>query len=119
MFASPSDTVPIDVDADPPAADTKGKGKAVSWAPDVKVESSVKAEDTDGKQKETQALDGTVGQMEIYKSGAIKMRLGKNVVMDVSFSFSRVGRWTCVAQKYIRLSLLHNQHFFNKPFTLT
>lgn len=31
-------------------------------------------------------VDGVVGQLEIYKSGKVKMRIGKDIVLDVSFS---------------------------------
>ena len=33
---------------------------------------------------EEEKVDGTVGQLEIYRSGAVKMRIGKDIVLDVS-----------------------------------
>ena len=29
-------------------------------------------------------IDGVVGQLEVYKSGAVKMRIGNDIVLDVS-----------------------------------
>jgi DNA-directed RNA polymerase III subunit RPC4 len=34
--------------------------------------------------KEDEPLDGVIGQLEIYKSGTVKMRLGHGIVLDVS-----------------------------------
>ncbi|KAG8930693.1 hypothetical protein FRC02_003795 [Tulasnella sp. 418] len=84
----------IDVDAQPsssttsakpdsPETDHKGKGKAVTWAPDVK-----NVEDSKPVKKEdditVQHLDGIIGQIEVYRSGAIKMKLGSDIIMEVS-----------------------------------
>lgn len=51
--------------------------KPPASAPDVKQEAS----DENANQK----LDGVVGQLEVYASGAVKMRLANGIVMDVSY----------------------------------
>ncbi len=56
------------------AEDTK---PAAPGAPQVKQEESA----ADAK------VDGVIGQLEVYKSGAVKMRLGNGIVMDVSFRY--------------------------------
>lgn len=33
---------------------------------------------------EAAKVDGVVGQLEIYRSGAVKMRIGNDMVLDVS-----------------------------------
>lgn len=37
-------------------------------------------------EKEEPKIDGIIGQLEIYESGAVKMRLGNGIVMDVRVS---------------------------------
>ncbi len=61
--------------------------KKVTFAPDVKSEaptalksSSVIAEP---KPKPTEPVDGLIGQLEVYRSGAVKMRLANNILLDV------------------------------------
>ncbi|KAG8893707.1 hypothetical protein FRB99_001790, partial [Tulasnella sp. 403] len=63
------------------ASDEKGKGKSVSWAPDLK--KSEGDEKVPVEQDDVKLRDGLVGQLEIYKSGAVKIRFGDHVVMDV------------------------------------
>ncbi|KDQ61552.1 hypothetical protein JAAARDRAFT_31006 [Jaapia argillacea MUCL 33604] len=81
-----SEEVPMDVDA-------KGKGKApegsdekqkrVSFTPDTKPPVPG-ASASPAQAKEDPKLDGVIGQLEVYKSGAVKMRLGNGIVMDVT-----------------------------------
>lgn len=70
-------------EAKKPTDDEKGKGKSVSWAPDVKVK-----EEAEGSGKEKQKAlpsgpEGIAGKLEVYKSGAVKIRFGEDIVMDV------------------------------------
>lgn len=59
------------------AADVKPPGPSgepphASTAPEVE------------KTKEPPRVDGLIGQLEVYRSGAVKMRLGNGIIMDVS-----------------------------------
>ncbi|KAI0741928.1 RNA polymerase III RPC4-domain-containing protein [Daedaleopsis nitida] len=56
-------------DTKPPATDASGAGGGAS-APD--------------KSEEQQKLDGVVGQLEIYESGAVKLRMSNGILMDVT-----------------------------------
>jgi len=62
--------------------------KHVSFSADTKPPASV-PEDVD-KDQPPPHVDGVVGQLEIYKSGAVKMRLANGILLDVSpFRFQR------------------------------
>lgn len=56
--------------------------KKVTFAPDVKLE-------TEGLSStaEVKELDGLIGHLEVYRSGARKIRLANGIVLDVRFSF--------------------------------
>jgi DNA-directed RNA polymerase III subunit RPC4 len=43
-------------------------------------------EDVD-KEKPPAHVDGVIGQLEIYQSGAVKMRLGNGILLDVRYAF--------------------------------
>lgn len=78
--------MPPEGEAKKPTDDEKGKGKSVSWAPDVKVK-----EEAEGSGKEKQKAlpsgsEGIAGKLEVYKSGAVKIRFGEDIVMDVCIS---------------------------------
>jgi DNA-directed RNA polymerase III subunit RPC4 len=75
-------------DAAPP--DSKGKrpqdeGRHVSFSEDTKEPEKDSAERPeeldDGKPPEH--VDGVIGQLEVYQSGAVKMRLANGIVLDV------------------------------------
>jgi DNA-directed RNA polymerase III subunit RPC4 len=74
------------------------KGKKVSFAADVKPPAPNGAQENqekkdgapDGvpegagaKPAEEKKLDGVIGQLEVHRSGIIKMRLGNGMLMDV------------------------------------
>ena len=63
-----------------PATDREHRRKSVSFAPETKPPAPV----PEIQPKDDEPLDGIVGQLEIYKSGAVKMRLGHGIVLDVS-----------------------------------
>ena len=80
-----------------PTATTKDKGKGVdrerkvSFAEDTKPPgpsgpSTNGAADTESK--EDQKVEGLAGQLEIYASGAVKMRMGNGIVYDVSLTLN-------------------------------
>ncbi|KAH9004726.1 RNA polymerase III RPC4-domain-containing protein [Lactarius hatsudake] len=56
--------------------------KHVSFSADTKPPASV-PEDVD-KDKPPPHVDGVIGQLEIYKSGAVKMRLANGILLDVT-----------------------------------
>jgi len=95
---SPPDADPIDVDMSDPnaAADVSdAKGKRVSFAQDTKPPAAAGTPTPTGStpapaptpaqgQEENVKLDGQIGQLEIYASGAVKMRMGNGILLDVT-----------------------------------
>ena len=83
-------------------ADIKGKAKAdsaageesakkVTFAEDTKPPAAVPAASADGqaatdKAAESSTVDGVIGQLEIYESGTVKMRMRNGIVMDVGLN---------------------------------
>ncbi|TBU30650.1 RNA polymerase III RPC4-domain-containing protein [Dichomitus squalens] len=81
-------------------ADVKGKAKAdstageestkkVTFAEDTKPPAATPAGGADGEATtnnaaESPTVDGVIGQLEIYESGAVKMRMHNGIVMDVT-----------------------------------
>lgn len=63
------------------------ESKRVSFSADTKPPAAV-PEDVD-KEKPPAHVDGVIGQLEIYQSGAVKMRLANGILLDVSASFVR------------------------------
>ncbi|KAJ3990103.1 RNA polymerase III RPC4-domain-containing protein [Lentinula detonsa] len=60
--------------------------KKVTFAPDVKVETEVQpsSRGPSAPAETKEELDGLVGHLEVYRSGARKIRLGNGIVLDVS-----------------------------------
>lgn len=84
-----------------PTLNDKGKGvdreRKVSFAEDTKPPGPsgpatngavIAAESKD--REEDKKVDGVVGQLEIFQSGAVKMRMGDGIVYDVSTRFQSV-----------------------------
>ncbi|KAJ8094342.1 hypothetical protein PM082_010776 [Marasmius tenuissimus] len=67
-------------DSDP---STSNPAKKVSFAPDVKPEQQ-QQESEQKKQEAEYTVDGLIGRLEIYKSGAVKMRLANGILLDVT-----------------------------------
>ncbi|KAH9995575.1 RNA polymerase III RPC4-domain-containing protein [Russula vinacea] len=61
---------------------TASEGKHVSFSADTKPPAAV-PEDVD-KEKPPAHVDGEIGKLEIYQSGAVKMRLANGIVLDVT-----------------------------------
>ena len=66
-------------------SDEKGKApdrapKHVSFSEDTKPDVSAPAPE----EKEEEFVDGVIGQLEVHQSGAVKMRLGNGILLDVS-----------------------------------
>ncbi|KAH9479588.1 hypothetical protein JR316_0008183 [Psilocybe cubensis] len=76
----------MEVDPSPPVSDAAGK--KVSFAADVKPDitpgSSRTASVVPSEVESVKAppLDGVIGQLEIYKSGAVKIRLANGILLD-------------------------------------
>ncbi|KAI0641967.1 RNA polymerase III RPC4-domain-containing protein [Trametes meyenii] len=88
---------PAFTSAQAPDGDAKGKGKAadagedagkkVTFAQDTKPPApgaAPPAPSATEKQEAQTKVDGIVGQLEIYESGTVKLRLGNGIVMDVT-----------------------------------
>lgn len=69
------------------------RSKSVSFAPETKppgVTSDKGKEKEKEKEKEPEGppvLDGVIGRLEIYRSGAVKMRLENDILLDVRLIF--------------------------------
>ena len=74
------------MDVDSQATSLEG-GRKVSFAPDTKSESGDAASKVEAgtSKEETQVLDGVIGQLEIYESGTVKMRLANGILLEVWF----------------------------------
>ena len=59
----------------------EGDAKKVTFAEDVKPAATENVEAEQGPVP----VDGVIGQLEIHRSGAVKMRLANGIVMDVRF----------------------------------
>jgi len=77
-----------------PAVD-KGKGKAVDVPKKVTFATpdgpgsgtttpSAKPEDSAPEKVTAPSVDGIIGQLELYRSGAVKIRLANDILLDVS-----------------------------------
>ncbi|KAF5316387.1 hypothetical protein D9619_006187 [Psilocybe cf. subviscida] len=77
----------VDTAALAPAGDAAGK--KVSFAADVKPDVASLSSRTPSvvpseEAKEAVPVDGVIGQLEVYKSGAVKIRLANGILLDVS-----------------------------------
>jgi DNA-directed RNA polymerase III subunit RPC4 len=59
-------------------------GKSVTFSPDTKPPAADTSEESQAEKAFESKVDGVVGQLEVYESGAVKMRLTNGMVMDVS-----------------------------------
>lgn len=81
----------MDVDT-PDSRSLETKQRRVSFADDVKppapITASTSAATADGDdpsaQQDSPKVDGIIGQLEVYRSGAVKMRLGNDILLNVS-----------------------------------
>ncbi|KDR65736.1 hypothetical protein GALMADRAFT_260144 [Galerina marginata CBS 339.88] len=83
-FTSKKDTA-MDIDQVPDAVQL---GKKVSFAPDVKPDITPSTSRTPSaapvEPKKTGPIDGVIGQLEVYRSGAVKIRLTNGMLLDVN-----------------------------------
>lgn len=103
-------------------SDDKGKGvdrsgstqnspKTVKFADGTKPAAPA----AEGDKATTEKLDGVIGQLEVYQSGAVKMRLSNGILLDVSGYLLRT--------RYAGLSILrrstlpHNRPSYSTRYT--
>jgi len=80
-----SELLPPPSDKSEPGNAPGNESKRVSFSADTKPPAPV-PEDVD-KEKPPAHVDGVIGQLEIYQSGAVKMRLANGILLDVSALF--------------------------------
>ncbi|KAG6332652.1 hypothetical protein ID866_6437 [Astraeus odoratus] len=90
--APPLSATPMDVDTPEPGT-SQTKQRRVSFAPDVKPPAPVSATSAAASgdapaEKDPQKVDGIIGQLEVYRSGAVKMRLGNEILLNVWHTFT-------------------------------
>lgn len=88
--------------------------KKVSFSPDVKSEVEVQA--SSGTETKEQ-LDGMIGHLEVYRSGAVKMRLANGILLDVCVSI--LSLQVVVDMPQFRSILVLKHRFFNMRCTLS
>ncbi|KAJ8694779.1 hypothetical protein PTI98_007429 [Pleurotus ostreatus] len=73
---------------EPTATTSQNSGKKVAFAPDTKPPApSLKSSPSVAPEEEKQAeptIDGIIGQLEVYQSGAVKIRLGNGILLDAA-----------------------------------
>jgi len=73
----------LPVSADVPISDSSSK--KVSFVSDVKpTPDSSRTASTAPPDPQSQTIDGNIGQLELYRSGAVKIRLGNGMLLDVN-----------------------------------
>jgi hypothetical protein len=78
----------MEVDQSTTAESDATAGKRVSFTTDTKPETSVKKEGDTQAPSSEKKVDGAIGQLEFYRSGAVKIRLQNNILLEVGFSSS-------------------------------
>ncbi|KAF7309667.1 hypothetical protein MIND_00337800 [Mycena indigotica] len=66
----------------PPDPQPESKGKRVSFADDTKPGADPAPSETPSEK--SSVVDGIIGSLEVYRSGAVKMRLQNGILMDVT-----------------------------------
>ncbi|ESK96411.1 hypothetical protein Moror_6919 [Moniliophthora roreri MCA 2997] len=112
----------MDVDMALEASVSSG-AKRVSFAADVKQESSQVLSQTppqpstEQKTQPLPALDGVIGKLEVYRSGAVKMRLANGILLDVT-----AGTQPSFLQHAVSVDMVQNKMTvlgeINKHFTV-
>ena len=76
-----------------PASDQmpEAGGKKVSFTTDTKLDASPNLPSVaPSEPKKVERISGVIGQLEIYKSGAVKIRLANDILLNVNFFFPPV-----------------------------
>ena len=66
-------------------------GKKVSFTADTKLDPS---SSLPSEPKKVERIAGIIGQLEIYRSGAVKIRLANDILLNVKHFFHSVISWT-------------------------
>jgi DNA-directed RNA polymerase III subunit RPC4 len=61
----------------------ENESKRVSFSADTKPPAPASVPEDVDKEKPPAHVDGKIGQLEIYQSGAVKMRLANGILLDV------------------------------------
>jgi len=80
--------LPTHPDKSEPGDAPGNESKRVSFSADTKPPAAM-PEDVD-KEKPPAHVDGVIGQLEIYQSGAVKMRLANGILLDASALFRMI-----------------------------
>ena len=73
--------------SEPPGNAPGNESKRVSFSADTKPPAPVPVPEDVDKAKPPAHVDGVIGQLEIYQSGAVKMRLENGILLDVRVPF--------------------------------
>lgn len=89
----------------------------MTFSDDTKPPAPDAPQDQAGGKNTAEKVDGVVGQLEVYESGAVKMRLANGIVMDVRKAYKTL---KLVLKNILRRSLPpHSHHSYNTLSTLT
>ena len=95
--------------------------KKVTFASDVKSDGSTSptpsAVPESSKTKAIEPVDGLIGRLEVYKSGAVKMRLANDILLDVRYQYH--DHCYAIANQIARLMVVHNLRSCNTLSILT
>lgn len=123
QFPSPFPTFTSNaMDVDQPRPPTE---KKVTFAPDVRSDaSSSQAASASGAPETTEPrvserVSGAIGQLEVYRSGAVKMRLKNDILLDVNYPVVYLLFFTVDRTFSPRSVLVHNPHSYNMWYILT
>lgn len=93
--------------------------KKVTFASDVKSDSSTSRTPSvvpeSSRIKAVEPMDGLIGRLEVYKSGAVKMRLANGILLDVRY----ISQSFAIANPIARSTVVHNLHSCNTLSILT
>ncbi|PPQ63311.1 hypothetical protein CVT24_006756 [Panaeolus cyanescens] len=125
-YPFPSFTMPknADIDLEPPQ--NAPPGKKVSFAPEQEPQASMSSQkpiavetaSTENSDKPNPVVDGAIGELLVYKSGAVKMRLTNGIILDVNTATqpSFLQQAVCLDKKHRRLTFLGE---VNKQFVVS
>ncbi|KAJ7224429.1 RNA polymerase III RPC4-domain-containing protein [Mycena pura] len=103
----------------PPAATVETNVKRVSFADDVKSGSLSKEPTENPKAEEPSLIDGIIGSLEVYRSGAVKLRLQNGILLDVTAATqpSFLQHAVCLDLEQKRMTILGevNKRFIVSP----
>lgn len=74
--------------------------------------------ETDGGEKAIPSVEGSIGELLVYQSGAIKMRLGDGILMDVSLIVSFFLAHSALIQLSAQVTAATQAHFLQQAVNL-